>query len=106
MVVDIFVCHSKFYIDTLKIICVILIMFAIHVLHIIVMFVVSYLCFTQFFTPMAMHGHRPSIYIYTSRLPMRCDGSQQSHVNCPPKRSQDFLLIVYALRIIFFDLTN
>jgi hypothetical protein len=29
-----------------------------------------------------------------------------AHVKYPPKRSQDFLLIVSALRIIFFDLTN
>jgi hypothetical protein len=29
-----------------------------------------------------------------------------THINYPPKRSQDFLLIVSALRIIFFDLTN
>jgi hypothetical protein len=29
-----------------------------------------------------------------------------TYVNYPPKRSQDFLLIVSALRIIFFDLTK
>jgi hypothetical protein len=29
-----------------------------------------------------------------------------THVNYPPKRSQDFLLIASALRIIFFYLTN
>jgi hypothetical protein len=29
-----------------------------------------------------------------------------THVNYPPKKFQDFLLIVSALHIIFFDLTN
>jgi hypothetical protein len=30
-----------------------------------------------------------------------------THVNYPPKKIQDFLLIVFTLRIIFFfDLTN
>jgi hypothetical protein len=29
-----------------------------------------------------------------------------THVNHPPKKFQDFLLTVSALRIIFFDLAN
>jgi hypothetical protein len=38
-------------------------MFVIQVLYIIVMFVVSYLCFIQIFTSVATHRHRPSISI-------------------------------------------
>jgi hypothetical protein len=34
--------------------------FAIRILHIIVIFVGSYLCFILFFTPVATHGHGPS----------------------------------------------
>jgi hypothetical protein len=40
--------------------------------------------------------------INTSWLTMRFDGSQNNHVNYPSKRSQDFLLIVSVLRIMFF----
>jgi hypothetical protein len=39
---------------------------------------------------------------YTSRLPVRCDGLQQYPRKLSTKKSQDFLLIVSALRIIFF----
>jgi hypothetical protein len=42
----------------------------------------------------------------TSRLPVRYDAYNNTHVNYPPKRSQDFLLIVSALCIIFFYLAN
>jgi hypothetical protein len=35
-------------------------MFVTQILHIIVMFVVSYLCFIQFFISVAKHGHEPS----------------------------------------------
>jgi hypothetical protein len=42
----------------------------------------------------------------TSRLPVHCDGLQQYLPKLSTKKSQDFLLIVSALHIIFFDLTN
>jgi hypothetical protein len=38
----------------------ILIMFTTQILHIIVMFVVRFLCFIQFFTTIATHRHLPS----------------------------------------------
>jgi hypothetical protein len=39
------------------------------ILHVIVMFIVSYLCFTHFFSPVATHGHRPSrIHMYMSMI--------------------------------------
>jgi hypothetical protein len=48
-----------------------------------------------------------SYYIYTSRLPVRCDGLQQYPRKLSIKKIQDFLLIVSALCIIyFFDLAN
>jgi hypothetical protein len=42
----------------------------------------------------------------TSRLPVRCDGLQQYPRKLSIKKFQDFLLIVSALCIIFFDLAN
>jgi hypothetical protein len=44
--------------------------------------------------------------IKTSQLPMRCDGLQQYPRKLSIKKIQDFLLIVSALCIIFFDLAN
>jgi hypothetical protein len=46
-------------------------------------------------------------YIYTSRLPVRCDGLQQYPRKLSIKKFKIFLLIVSALYIIyFFDLAN
>jgi hypothetical protein len=48
------------------------------------------------------------MYIYRLLVGCPCVATahNNTHVNYPPKRSQDFLLIVSALRIIFFYLTN
>jgi hypothetical protein len=42
----------------------------------------------------------------TSRLPVRCDGLQQYLCKLSTKKIQDFLFIVSAYRIIFFNLAN
>jgi hypothetical protein len=42
------------------------------------------------------------IYIYTSRLPVRCDDLQQYPWKLSTKKISKILLIVFALRIIFF----
>jgi hypothetical protein len=47
---------------------------------------------------LAIDGFR----LVTSRLPVRCDGSQQYPHKLSIKRFQDILLIVSALLIIFF----
>jgi hypothetical protein len=44
--------------------------------------------------------------IDTSQLPVRCDGLQQYPCKISTKKIQNFLLIVSAIRIIFFDLAN
>jgi hypothetical protein len=41
-------------------------------------------------------------FYFTSRLPVRCDGSQQYACKLSKKYLKIFLLIVSALRIIFF----
>jgi hypothetical protein len=48
----------------------------------------------------------PPYYIYTSRLPVRCDGLQQYLRKLSIKKINIYLLIVFALCIIFFDLAN
>jgi hypothetical protein len=45
-------------------------------------------------------------YSWTSRLLVRCDGLQQYSCKLCTKKIQDFLLILSALCIIFFDLAN
>jgi hypothetical protein len=45
-------------------------------------------------------------YIRLVGCPYVATAHNNTHVKYIPKKSQDFLLIVSALRIIFFDLTN
>jgi hypothetical protein len=49
-------------------------MFAMHVLHIIMMFVVLFYVSYKFFTPVATHEHRPShhiLHLHTKGMPKR-----------------------------------
>jgi hypothetical protein len=41
-------------------------------------------------------------YVVQIGYPCVATAHNNTHVNYPPKRSQDFLLIVSAIRIIFF----
>jgi sensor histidine kinase YesM len=60
------------------------------ILHIVVMFVVSYLYFILFFISVATHGHGPSIYIYKN---MQVNGSLLYIGFCPRAQKSETTLI-------------
>jgi hypothetical protein len=49
-----------------------------------------------------MHGQPTSTYVIQVGYPCVATTHKNTHVNYPPKRFQDFLLIVSTLHIIFF----